>query len=71
MRKYPYHRSDDLITNKYSSRMDGFDVDSMLLEGRSQISSVKTKEFFDLDLINSKSNSYKMIIHFEYFHPSD
>ena len=64
--KYPYQVSDDLIRNRESLGIDGSDVVAVLSEGRSQRSSAKTKDFFDLDLMNSKSNSYKMTIHFEY-----
>ena len=67
--KYPYQGSDDPIRNKELSGIDGSDVVALLSEGRSQRSSAKTKDFFDLDLMNSKSNSYKMTIHFEYFPP--
>ena len=63
------HNSHNAIRNKDSSGMDGSVVDSVLLEGRSEVSSVNTKYFFDLDLMNSKSNSCKMMIHFEYFPP--
>ena len=67
--KSPYQGLDDLIRNRDSSRIDGSDVVAVLSEGRSQRSSAKTKDFFDLDLMNSKSNSCKMTIHFEYFPP--
>ena len=69
--KSPYLGSDDLIRNRDSSGIDGSDVVAVLSEGRSQRSSAKTKDFFDLDLMNSKSNSCKMTIHFEYFPPSN
>jgi len=36
-----------------------------------QISSMNTRDFFDLDLMSSKSNSCKMMIHFEYLTPSN
>ena len=51
---------DDPIRNKDLSGIDGSHVVEVLSEGRSQRSSAKTKDFFDLDLMNSKSNSYKM-----------
>ena len=52
--KYPYQGSDDLIRNRDSSGIDGSDVVAVLSEGRSQRSSAKTKDLFDLDLMNSK-----------------
>ena len=52
--KYPYQGSDDPIRNIVSPGIDGFDVVVVLLERRSQRSSTKTKDFFDLDLMNSK-----------------
>ena len=67
--KSPYQGSYDLIKNKYSLRIDGSDVVTVLSEGRSQRILAKTNDFFDLDLMNSKSNSYKMMIHFEYLSP--
>ena len=69
--KCPYQGSDDLIRSRESSRIDGSIVVTVLLEGRSQRISTKTKDFFDLDLMNSKSNSYKTTIHFKYFPPSN
>ena len=69
MIKSPYQGSDDPIQNRDSSIIDGSDVVSVLSEGRLQRSSEKTKDFFDLDLMNYKSNSLKMNIHFEYFPP--
>ena len=69
--KYPYQGSYDLIRNRDSSRIDGSDIVAVLSQGRSQRSSAKTKDFFDLDLMNSKSNSYKMMIHFEYLPPKN
>ena len=63
--KFPYQGSDDLFGNRDSSEIDGSDVVGILSEGRSQRCSAKTKDFFDLDLMNSKSNSCKMTIHFE------
>ena len=67
--KSPYQGLDDPIRNKDSSGIDGSDIVAVLSEGRSQSSSAKTKDFFDLDLMNSKSNSYKLTIHFGYFPP--
>ena len=69
--KYPYQGSNDPIRNRDSLGIDGSDIVVVLSEGRSQRSSAKTKDFFYLDLMNSKSNSYKMKIHFEYSPPSN
>lgn len=69
--KSPYQGLDDPIRNRDLSGIDGFDVVAILLEGMSQRSSVKTKDLFELDLMNSKSNSYKMMIHFEYSPPNN
>lgn len=67
----PYHASDDKIRNRDSSKIDGSTYESMEVEGRSQSNSAKTNDFFDLDLMNSKSNSYKITFHFEYFPSSN
>ena len=65
--KSPYQGLDDPIRNRDLSRIDGSDVVAVVSEERSHISSAKTKDFFDLNLMNSKSNSYKMTINFEFF----
>lgn len=67
----PYHVLDDEIRNIDSSGIGSLDVVSFLAVGRSQISSKKTKDFFDLDLMNSKSNSCRMKIHLEYLPPNN
>jgi hypothetical protein len=63
----PYHDSEELIRKSDSSGMVSSVKLSVVGEGRSQINSVKTKDFLDLDLSNSKSNSCRMKIHLEYF----
>ena len=70
MIKSPYQGSDDPIRNRDLSGIDGSDIVVVLLEGRSQRSSKKAKDLFDLDFMNSKSKSCKMTIHFEYFPPA-
>jgi len=55
------------IRNRYSSKIDAYDVKSLEDEGRSQSNLAKTRDFFDLDLMNSKSNSCKITIHLVYF----
>ena len=62
--KSPYQGSDGSIRNKDSSGRDGSDVVAILSEGRSQRSSTKSKDFFEFDLMNSKSNSYKITMNF-------
>ena len=52
--KYPYQGSDDPIKNKDLSEIDGSEIVGVLSKGRSQRSSAKTKDFFDLDLVKSK-----------------
>jgi len=65
----PYHGSKELIRNNVSSRIISSIVSSKLEDGRSHISSIKIKDLLDSDLTNSKTNSWRMTIHFEYFLP--
>ena len=51
--KYPY-QSDNPIRKRDLSGIDGFDIVAVISEGRAQRSSTKTKDFFNLDLMNSK-----------------
>ena len=67
----PYHGSLDDIRNKVSSMIDALDVESLDDDGKSQSNAAKTRDFFDLDFINSRSNSRKMAIHFKYLPPSN
>ena len=57
MSKYPYHGSLVLIRNKNSSKNESPGSDSIEAQGRSHMSSAKTKDFFDVALENSRSNS--------------
>jgi len=66
-----YHRSLDDIKNKDSSTIVSLDVESLDDDGKSHNNSAKTRDFFDLDFMNSRSNSYKIAIHFEYLPPSN
>ena len=66
MRKYPYHGSVVLIRNKNSFENESLGSNSIKAQGRSHMSLTKTKDFFDVDLENSKSNSYIMTIHQDY-----
>ena len=68
MIKSPYQGSNNAISNRDSLGIDGSDVVLVLSEGRSQRSSAKTKDLFDLDLMNS-IKFLQMKIHFEYFPP--
>lgn len=63
----PYHGSNGKIKNNDSSRMEFLDVVLEFIVGKSHISLAKTKDFFDL--MNSKSKSYRMMFHLEYFPP--
>ena len=67
----PYHGSLEDIINKDSSTIVALDVVSLDDDGKSHSNSTKTRAFFDLDFTNSRSNSCKIAIHFEYFPPSN
>ena len=66
----PYQGSMVLIRNKYSSMIGCSATVSVSILGKSHIISKNTNDFFDLDFSNSKSNSYRITIHLEYFPPS-
>ena len=63
MSKSPYHGSVVLIRNRNSSRNESLGSDFVEAQGRSHMSSAKTKDLFDVALANSKSNSCRMTIH--------
>ena len=65
MIKSPYHGSVVLVENGNSSGNESLGLDSIESQGRSWLSSTNTKDFFDVALENSKSNSYRMTIHQE------
>ena len=65
----PYHGSRVLIKKNISSGIYSSGRDERESEGRKQIKSAKTNDFFELEIVNSKSNSWRMTIHFDYFHP--
>jgi hypothetical protein len=65
----PYHTSSELIRKRDSSGKESSTTFSVSVEGRSHINSEKTKDFFDLARSNSKSNSWRITIHLEYFPP--
>ena len=60
MSKSPYHGSVVLIRNMNSSRNETLGSDSIEAQGRSHMSSTKTRDFFDVALGNSRSNSCRM-----------
>jgi hypothetical protein len=66
---YPYHISSELVRKRDSSIKESYATFSVLAEGRSHINLAKTKYFFDLALSKSKSNSWRITIHLEYFPP--
>jgi len=65
----PYHGSDEKIINNDSLGIESSDVDLESGEGRSHISSAKTKDLFNLDLMNSISKYCRVMIHLEYLPP--
>ena len=66
-----YHKLLEDIRNKDSSTIVSSDVASLDDDGRSHSNFMKTRDFFDLDFVNSRSNSCKMSIHFEYLSPGN
>lgn len=66
----PYHGLLEDIRNKVSSTIVSSDALSLDDNGRSHNNSAKTRAFFDLDITNSRSNSYIIAIHFEYLPPN-
>lgn len=69
--KIPYHGSDVEIRKNDSSRMESSDVDVASREGRPHISSKRTKDSFNFDLMNSRLNSWRRKIHLDYFPPNN
>jgi hypothetical protein len=66
----PYQGSDESMRNKYSLGNESFTTDSSKARGRSIINSVKIKDFLDLGMENSRSNSCSRMIHLEYLPPN-
>ena len=62
MIKYPYHIFVVLIKNKNSFGNESLGSVSMRAWGRSHINSTKTKDFLEVVLVNSRSNSYRITI---------
>jgi hypothetical protein len=61
----PYQGSKESMRNKDSSGNESWTTDSSMNQGRSVINSAKTKDFLDLGVENSRSNSCNKTIHFE------
>ena len=59
-----------LIRNNVSSGICSSERDGAEGDGKEQSNSAKTRDFLDLVAINSKSNSCRITIHFEYLPPS-
>jgi hypothetical protein len=66
-----YQRSSKLIRKRDSSGNESTATFSISEQGRSHINSTNTKDFLDLTCLNSKSNSWSITIHLEYFPPSN
>lgn len=66
----PYQGSGVLIRNKFSLGIFSVKLVGVVADGRAQIKSTKTRNFFDLEIINSKSNSCRMMIHLDYSSPT-
>ena len=60
-----------LIKKRISSEILSSDLDERESVGREKMRSEKRNNFFDLEVVNSKSNSWRMKIHFEKFPPSN
>jgi hypothetical protein len=67
----PYQRSSVLIRKRDSSGNESTATFSVVEWGNSHINSTKAKDFLDLAHSNSKSNSWSITIHLEYFPPSN
>ena len=57
MSKSPYDGSVVLIRNRNSSKNESLGSDFVVAQGRSHMSSAKTKDFFDVALQNSDQTS--------------
>jgi len=62
----PYQRSEVSMRKRVSSGIKFSATNSVLGEGSRQMSSTKTNDFLDLAFSNSRSNSWRVTIHFEY-----
>ena len=65
-----YHGSVVLMINNDSSGNESKGSIVSVVQGRSHISSEKTKDFLEVLLENSNSNSWRITIQCEYFPPS-
>ena len=66
----PYHGSFVLMRNKDSSGNESKGSVVLVVQGRSYISSTKTRDFLEVLLVNSISNSWRIKIQCDYFPPS-
>ena len=66
----PYQALDESMRNKNSSGNESWTMDSSKDQGRSVINSAKIKDFLDLGVENSRSNSCNKMIHLEYIPPN-
>ena len=65
-----YQGSRVLIKKSESSGMKSLEQEGEESEGRKKSKSTNTNDFLNLATVNSKSNSWRMTIHFEYFPPA-
>ena len=60
-----------LIRSIVSSGICSVKSVEVLTDERAQINSAKMSDFFELAAVNSKSNSYRITIHLDYFPPNN
>jgi hypothetical protein len=65
----PYHMLSELIRKRDSLGKESSAIVYVSVERRSHINLAKTKDFFKLARSNSKSNSWRITSHLEYFPP--
>jgi len=65
----PYQGSRVLIRKRVSCESYSSAPARREEEGREKINSAKTNDFLDLEVVNTKLNSWRMTIHLEYFPP--
>jgi hypothetical protein len=61
----------EMIKKRDTSGKESSSTFYVLVQGRSHINSENTKDFLDLARLNSKSNSWRITIHLEYFSHSN
>ena len=65
----PYHGSRVLMRKRVSSVMCSSKLEGVEADSKEKMESEKANDLFDLAVVNSKSNSWRITIHFEYFPP--